>query len=443
MVRVIRGWYKKATAFLLPILVSLLLLAPPCALEEAHAGIDEGVAYILANQGADGGFREPGKGEVGQDATTAWCVMALAAAGIDVRGVKRNGKSPLDFLATQSCNWRSVTDYERTLLAVAAAGEDPRSFGGVDLLARVRSYQGAGGNIGEAVNSNAFGILAYRAVAEPVPEGAVTWHRRVQNPDGGWGNSPGAASNPDMTAASIMALRAAGAEAGDPSITAALSYLRTIQNQDGGFSFQPGTSDTAATSWCAQAILAAGQDPGGSAWSKGGNTPISFIRSTQAADGGFSWMKGRSMNPVWTTSYAVCALAGKPYPVAVFQPPRPSAEGGGQDSVSGGGGDNSADSEGNAATSENVSDPESASGQEGEEGAGTGNRDGVSESAGDEAVHEEHVMAAGEDESVEKSGGSPLTPVIAIAVVLLSGISVWLFYRLHPRRAENDSELRR
>lgn len=434
----VKRWHKIATTSLFPLLVCLLLLAPPCTREAAHAGIDEGVAYMLANQGADGGFREPGKGEGGQDATTAWCVMALAAAGIDVRGVRKGGKSPLDFLATQSGNWRSVTDYERTLLAVAAAGEDPRFFGGLDLLDRVRSFQGAGGNIGDAVNSNAFGILAYRAAGEHVPEGAVTWHRRVQNPDGGWGISPGAASNPDMTAASIMALRAAGVEAGDPAITSALSYLRSIQNQDGGFSIQPGASDTAATSWCAQAILAVGQDPEGGAWSKGGNTPLSFVRSMQAPDGGFSWMQGRSMNPVWTTSYAVCALARKPFPVGVFQPPRPSAGGGGQDMVPGGGEENGAGKEGKETSSETNMDPEDASGREGEE-AGDERGDGTDESAGEAEVREERDMAAGKDESAGKKGGFPLAPVIAVAAVLLSGIAIWALHRFRHRWGNGDS----
>ncbi len=243
--------------------------------------------------------------------------MALRAADVEVGRVRSNGRSPLDFLATQSANWRSVTDYERTLLAVVAGGGNPYSFGGVDLVAKVRAYQGPAGNIGDAVNSNAFGILAYKAAGVAVPPGAVQWQKSVQNPDGGWGNSPGAASNPDMTAASVMALRAGGVPCGDPAIEAALAYLHAIQNPDGGFSFQSPSSDAAATAWCVQALTSVGQDPAGAAWSKNGNTPLGFLRSMQAPDGRFFWMQGREMNPLWVTSYATCALMGKPFPVAV------------------------------------------------------------------------------------------------------------------------------
>lgn len=300
-----------------------------CSALPSSAGNSESLSYVRAHQAPDGGFFEPGREGAGQDSTTAWCIMALRAAGVDPGSVRDGGPSPVDFLSTQSGNWKSVTDYERTLLAAVAGGADPRSFGGVDLVGVVTSYQRGGGNIGDAVNSNAFGILAYLAAGLDIPAGAVAWQESAQNADGGWGNNPGGASNPDMTGASIMALRAAGVDAGDPSIAAGLSYLHSIQAPDGGFSYQAGSSDVAATAWCVQAIIAAGQDPGGAGWSKDGSTPRGYLLSMQAADGHFVWTAGRDMNPVWTTAYAVCALAGKPYPVATV-PTRSSASEGGE-----------------------------------------------------------------------------------------------------------------
>ncbi len=315
------------TPLFVAVLAAGLMAAFPAL--PAAAGTGEGIAFIGEHQMPDGGFAEPGR-TGGADATTAWCIMALRAGGVDPRGIKQGGRSPVDFLATQSGNWRSVTDYERTLLAAAAAGEDPRSFGGVDLLAKVQSYQKPGGNIGDAINSNAFGILSYKAAGLAIPPGAVDWHVKNQNGDGGWGNNPGAASNPDMTAASVMALRAAGVSPDEPSIRSALGYLRSIQNGDGGFSFQPGSSDVSATAWCVQAIVAAGQDPAGAGWSKNGNTPYGFVASMQAPDGRFYWMEGADKNPVWTTAYAVCALAGKPFPVGATGPGGPPAGQGGE-----------------------------------------------------------------------------------------------------------------
>ncbi|MDY6796919.1 MAG: prenyltransferase/squalene oxidase repeat-containing protein [Actinomycetota bacterium] len=305
-----------AATFILAGIAAVFLLAAPLS-----AGAAQGVSYIRDHQSGDGGFAEPGAGTSGSDATTAWSLMALSTAGVNPRDVRKNGKSPVDFLSTQSGNWKSVTDYERTLLAVTAAEANPRSFGGVDLVARVQSYERSGGRIGDAINSNAFGVLAYVSAGVGVPPGAVQWQKDVQNADGGWGNDPGGASNPDMTAASVMALRAAGVGAEDASIKRAFDYLRSVQNDDGGFSFQPGASDVAATSWCVMAIVACGQDPGGGGWSKGGNTPRAFLVSMQAPDGHFYWVAGRDMNPVWTTSYAVCALAGKPFPVKIASAP--------------------------------------------------------------------------------------------------------------------------
>ncbi len=403
----------------------------------AAAGTGEGIGFIEQHQMPDGGFAEPGRTS-GADATTAWCIMALKAGGADPRQVKNGGRSPVDFLASQAGSWRSVTDYERTLLAAAAAGEDPRSFGGVDLVAKVQSYQKAGGNIGDAINSNAFGMLSYKAAGVAVPTGAVDWHVRNQNGDGGWGNNPGGASNPDMTAASVMALRAAGASEGDPSIQSAFSYLRSIQNDDGGFSFQPGSSDVSSTAWCVQAIVAAGQDPAGAAWSKNGNTPYSFVASMQAPDGRFYWMEGADKNPVWTTAYAVCALAGKPYPVGVSYSGSPGGQGSG-------GSDGAAGSEpappaqgGSEQQDERASEAE----EETQEDTGESETDETRESGNEKTEDAENVKDTGADSkdrtSRERNGEEPskgtsflvwLIPVV-VAVPLL-GLGGWRLYVRH------------
>jgi len=423
-------------------LVLLVCLLLACSLpSEAAAGSSEALSYISGNQRDDGGFAEPGRGPGGADGTTAWCVMALSAAGVDPRNVKRNGKSPLDFLAGQSSNWRSVTDYERTLLAAAAAGENLRSFGGVDLVAKVQSYQGPGGNIGDAVNSNAFGMMAYRAAGMAVPPGAVQWHRATQNPDGGWGNNPGGASNPDMTAASIMALRAAGVDAGDPSLQAALSYLRSIQNGDGGFSFQPGASDVAATAWCVQAIVAAGQDPAGAEWSRNGNTPYGFVASMQAQDGHFYWMEGWDKNPVWTTAYALCALARKPYPVGVScaDPSAGQSDGDAVEQIPGeppypSPNDDQAGGEAEGGHEQAAGDESAEPGQE----TGTGEGGDVVRTQEGETAKTENTSGKskeGVEEDGGGSGGNPLLWLIPLLAALpLLALGGWYIFRRYATK---------
>ncbi len=405
-------------------LSSLLIVCFICfSIQPVVAGLSEGLAYLRNHQAADGGFCEPG-GVSGQDGTTAWCIMALRAGGVDPNSVRRGGRSPVDFLATQSGNWRSVTDYERTLLAAAAAGADLTSFGGVNLIEKVRSFQRPGGNIGDAVNSNAFGMLALRAAGLEVPAGAVAWHKSVQNSNGGWGNSPGAASNPDMTAASVMALRAAGVGAKDPSIVAAMNYLHSIQAPDGGFSFQPGSSDAAATAWCVQALVAVGEDPSGAQWSRNGATPVSFLLSVQNPDGHFSWLPGRDMNPVWTTSYAICALAGKPFPVAI------ASRSPGQGGNAGGGEGHIEDSDMNV-TGNKV---------DGEDGSLEGSEDGDLE--GDEITEENQALGDIEEMSEKVEGGSLAwwITVAAIIILLLVTAGVWFARRRCKAAAESAAE---
>lgn len=415
---------------LVMILVAALFLAALPGPYPAEAGTGEALAYIKGRQTSDGGFCEPGRGDTGQDVTTAWCVIALAAAGVNPSSVRSQGRSPLDFLATQSANWRSVTDYERTLLAVVAGGGNPYDFGGVDLVARVRSFQRSGGNIGDAINSNAFGILAYRAAGIQVPPGAVQWHRMAQNRDGGWGNNPGGASNPDMTAASIMALRAAGVDAGDPCIVSALSYLRSIQNADGGFAFQSSSSDVSATAWCVQALVAAGQDPASPAWSKGGNTPWSFLLSMQAADGHFVWMRGRDVNPLWTTAYAVCALARRPYPVALYRAGE-SSVGGVTETPSSGG---EAAGEGSAGEEKGVEAAEAASGEGEEEAAQEGDPGG--ERTGEPAEAEEF---GAEEEPDSSKGVHPAAWAVPLSALVLLGAFCSWYFLVHKRaKAGND-----
>jgi hypothetical protein len=62
----------------------------------------------------------------------------------------------------------------------------------------------------------------------------------------------------------------------------AVSYLRAAQNNDGGFGFSPDApSSTAMTGWATLGLEAAGIDPSG--LSRGGKTPISFLRSNADA----------------------------------------------------------------------------------------------------------------------------------------------------------------
>jgi hypothetical protein len=228
-----------------------------------------------------------------------------------------------------------------------------------------------------------------------------------------------------------MALRVAGVDASDASIRSALDFLHSIQNDDGGFSFQPGSSDVSSTAWCVQAIVAAGQDPAGAEWSRKGNTPRGFVASMQASDGRFLWMDGADKNPVWTTAYAVCALAGKPYPIGVSYSGSP----GGREDTAGedgagaqpapapadpGQGEEAPDSVGE----EEVEEPQALEEEAPQDAGGMENADAEDE-------EQAPVVARGEDDRNGSSSGSSflfwLVPLL-VAVPLLS-LGGWRLYR--------------
>ncbi len=249
-----------------------------------------------------------------------WVTMALAAAG-ETNIAKGHLRSVSGNLAT---------DYAKTILALAAVGENPRTFGSLDYVAKLKTYYN-NNQMGDQnlLNDDAWSILALASVGEvnsPESQAAKNFLLANQNTDGGWSYSTGAGSDSNDTAAVIMALVEAGIAISDPVITNALAYIQSAQNNDGGIGYQIGSnSDSGSDSWVISALYKAGINP--SSWSKNGNNPISHLQSLQADDGGFWWVtEGTSeWNNKAMTPYAVIALAGKSYPVDYYQDPTPTA----------------------------------------------------------------------------------------------------------------------
>lgn len=80
----------------------------------------------------------------------------------------------------------------------------------------------------------------------------------------------------------LLLMPAAQAAPAEDTVQAAaargLAYLKSVQNADGGFPAQPGgKSDGLVTAWVVLALRAQGEDPCGANWSRGGNTPLTFL----------------------------------------------------------------------------------------------------------------------------------------------------------------------
>jgi energy-coupling factor transport system substrate-specific component len=285
------------------------LLAPA-----AHASsVSLGADWLAAQQRPSGGFAADSGREPGAE-MTGWAMLALAAAGRNPLDVTSgSGKSPVDFLRGHMNEVKDAGDVARTILALEAAGVDPRSFAGEDLVARLLAQQRDSGSYQGWPGTSAYAVLALRAAGAGGTAKTVDWLRKVQGSDGGWGNEPGDPSTPEVTGAVLQVLTP-GSDASDR----ALSYLRKAKRPNGGFA--PGNNLSAnaqATAWASQGLLAAGKDPAGFAT---GGSSLAYMRDLQASDGHFLQAPGQEASPLWVTADVLVPLSGHYLPIAA--PPR-------------------------------------------------------------------------------------------------------------------------
>jgi hypothetical protein len=306
-------------------LVALLASAVP-----ALAAVDNPAAlnYLRAQQNADGGF---GSG-FSPDSTvgsTADVVLAIVAAGGDPGAFDQGGNTPLTYLAANASSASTAGDLAKLIFSVVAAGENPRSLGGVDSVARLEGMIGADGWIGgdaDTFFTHMLAVVALESVLRPVPAAAVDLIASAQQDDGSWAwdGSAETAGDTNTTAVAVEALIASGGQAQDQTIAKALAYLKGLQNDDGGWPYQNpsayGTdTDANSTAVVIQAIVAAGQDPAGAAWTMAsGSTPVSALEALQNESGAFAWQAVAPDDNLLATVQALPALAGKALPFATM-----------------------------------------------------------------------------------------------------------------------------
>lgn len=267
------------------------------------ASANSGINYLTSQQQPDG--------SIGGLDPNGWAVMAFASQN------QKNQKA-VDALKEDQCNLAdlSATSVERQILALVAAGENPRTFAGCNAVSALTSRV-SNNQIGNAnyLNDDMFGILALKAAKEPIPSGVISNLIADQNSDGGWGLVTGGQSSTDMTAMALIALEGAGLP-GEAKVKA-FDYIRSKQNNDGGFATFSGETNLASTTWVDWMIATLGESE--SAWAKNGNTPRAYIASQQLSNG--SWLNG-----VLVTSYSLIALSGKGMPIygTILASPSPS-----------------------------------------------------------------------------------------------------------------------
>lgn len=310
---------------ILVLVVVLLAVVPVSAAFEPNAALD----YLRSQQNADGGFGSGFSPESTLGAT-ADVVLAIVSAGGDPAAFNREGNTPLSYLAAQAPSAVTGGDLAKLALAVVAAGENPRQFGGVDAVARLEGLLGPSGKIGgdaDTLVGHCLAVLALKGAGQPIPSAAVDYIKSAQQDSGAWAwdGSAATAADTNTTAFAVQALAAAGVPAGDEVVTRALAYYKGIQNEDGGWPYQnPSTYGTAtdanSTAVSIQAILAAGQDPAGSGWATAaGSTPMAALEALQNESGAFAWQAAMPDDNLLATVQALPAVAGQAFPLAPRQ----------------------------------------------------------------------------------------------------------------------------
>jgi energy-coupling factor transport system substrate-specific component len=268
------------------------------------------VSWLEGTQNEDGGFAAA-DGQPSSPAMTGWVMLGLEAAGRNPLDVTTAGHSPVGYLREQVDRLKSPTDLERTILALAGAGVDPRSFEGRDLVAELRRQRNGDGSVNGQVNMTAFFILALRATGVEATElkRPLSWLRGAQNNNGGWGFQPDAPSDPDSTGAALQALGATGG-AGEAAADG-VGYLRKAQSSSGGFALATnGVVNSQSTSWAAQGMVAV-ESTGSSL-----DAALGYLGEARASDGHYRYSPTSDQTPVWVTAQALLAVNRAPLPLA-------------------------------------------------------------------------------------------------------------------------------
>lgn len=282
------------------------LAAPPAAYNDAA---NKALTWIKTQQQPDGSFTGFGAG------SSIDAVLGIIAAGGDAKLYAQGGNNPVSFLESKASGLAATPGGAgKLLLAVNALGENPKSFGGVDLVNAINASYGisATGQYGPDALGSAFAVLGLHAAGETVPADAIARLISLQGPDGGWafsGDTSAGSADTNTTAVVVQAMAAVGADKTETaSIRKAATYLATQQNSDGGWPYQQGSefgseSDVNSTSYVVQGLLVLG-DAAGAAKGQ------AFIAGLQNPSGAFPFVKSDPTDNAGATYQAIPALLG-------------------------------------------------------------------------------------------------------------------------------------
>lgn len=229
--------------------------------------------FLVENQSADGSFQA-----LSAIGSTAEAVVSLVAARRGPGAIKKS----ITYLQEHEGDIDTIGELAKVVLALTAAGFDPRSFAGRDLIAEIESSQQLDGRYGAATSvlGHALAILALESAdeASTLPL-AANWLVDAQCTGGGWQylepSSTGEdedcslgpldidRANTDTTALAVQALEAMPAPF-EPTFDPFEFFERALDDAHGGwgYGFGIGTqTNTNSTAMVLQAYAAADMIP--------------------------------------------------------------------------------------------------------------------------------------------------------------------------------------
>ena len=227
---------------------------------------------------------------------TGWALLGLSAAGT------KPGPAALGYVKRGLGSLTAIGDVERTVLVVRAAGQDPRKFGGRNLIDDILRHRAptAPSTATSATRRSRSSPCAARARARRPSASAARWIERHQNSDGGFNVGGRGASGIDDTASAVQALRLAGRTA---AARRGATFLARQQSASGGFPLTRGAAPNAqSTAYAVQGLVAAGGHE--SAVKKG----QAYLRSLTEPNGLVRYSRTGRQTPVWVSAQALMAL---------------------------------------------------------------------------------------------------------------------------------------
>lgn len=316
-------------SLLLLFLVSLPAYAsePTNSEDERQVAVDAALGWLHTQQTEEGSV-----GGLGMSCDVAW-VAALAGENPDGAEWTPTTTSLLAKCEADVPTYlarRGTGRIAKVLRATVAAGVDPRSFGGLDLIAELEAKYDANTGLYHPTNffRHNLAVLALSEAGRPIPDGVIPAMLAQQRPDGSWGwpvdPTPGdgnpATGDTDTTGQTLQALRAAGLARGNATTAKAVKHLIEIQNSDAGWGADNSDdSNSNSTALAILGLLVAGANPEAAPFSQNNQTSVEALLGYQEVDGAFIYKPDAEESRILATLDAVPTLL-KTYPEDIEKP---------------------------------------------------------------------------------------------------------------------------